>query len=152
MKRRRRGALAGAPLRNGNGRADDADSTRARLTRGNALAWYRWFPGDHLRVTRGWPLAARGIYRELLDAQWDAGALPEDVETLRAIAGATPEEWHTGWPLVEPQFPVRRGRRRHLALEQLRVEATARLERHRAASQHAHAARWRRREEGDADA
>lgn len=60
-----------------------------------AFARMPWFPRDFASSTRGWPLVARAIYRELLDAQWDAGGssvgtLPADEQLLRAIAGASP--------------------------------------------------------------
>src|SRR5688572_5537278 len=62
------------------------------------LFFYRWITGDYLQLTRGWPLAARAIYRELLDAQWDGGGLPPDPDRLREIARARSDEWKEGWP------------------------------------------------------
>ena len=59
-----------------------------------------WFPRDFASATRGWPLIARGIYRELLDAQWDMGALPNDEMILRRIVGATEAEWKLAWPIL----------------------------------------------------
>lgn len=74
------------------------------------LAMLPWFPGDFMRSTRGWSVTAKGVYRELLDAQWDLGKLPHDPEKLRVLIGATPEEWARGWPLCESKFPGRLGR------------------------------------------
>jgi uncharacterized protein YdaU (DUF1376 family) len=78
-----------------------------------------WFPRDFASSTRGWPLVARGVYRELLDAQWDAsdGTLPDDEEVLRSIAGATPAEWKLAWRYVEPKFPRVEGGRRNARLQ-----------------------------------
>lgn len=87
-----------------------------------------WYPRDFASATRGWPLAARAVYRELLDAQWDAGGceiglLPDDETVLRGIAGATPAEWRIAWRLVEPKFPRVEGGRRNERLERHREEA-----------------------------
>jgi uncharacterized protein YdaU (DUF1376 family) len=85
-----------------------------------SLAMMPWFPGDFMRSTRGWSLTARGVYRELLDAQWDMGDLPTDPEELRQMIGATPDEWEIGWKRCEPKFPVRRTCRRNWRLEEHR--------------------------------
>lgn len=82
-----------------------------------------WFPRDFRSSTLGWPLAARGVYRELLDAQWDQGGstgpgtLPADPEALRAIAMAAPTEWKIAWPYIESKFPLADGGRRNERLE-----------------------------------
>jgi uncharacterized protein YdaU (DUF1376 family) len=89
------------------------------------LAMLPWFPGDFMKSTRGWPLTARGVYRELLDAQWDMGRLPMAPEELRIMIGATEEEWAIAWPYVEAKFPGSKGRCR----------ANVRLEIHRSKSQ-----------------
>jgi uncharacterized protein YdaU (DUF1376 family) len=54
--------------------------------------------------TRGWCVTARGIYRELLDCQWEIGGLPVDPVALQRLIGATNSEWKA-WPLVESKFP-----------------------------------------------
>jgi len=96
------------------------------------MAKMPWYPRDFASSTRGWPLAARGIYRELLDAQWDMGSLPEDPQHLRSIAVATPAEWRVAWPFVEHKFPlVEAGRRRNPRLETHRTKAIQLVEKHR---------------------
>jgi len=83
-----------------------------------------WFPRDFLAATRGWPLIARAIYRELLDAQWDQGGLPTDPAELRALVGATPAEWRAGWPRVKSKFVEGPdGLLRNLRLEEHRRKA-----------------------------
>ncbi len=82
-----------------------------------------WFPSDFLGATRGWPLTARAIYRELLDAQWDMGVLPIATILLQQIVGATPEQWQEGWPFVEAKFPAIEGGRRNPTLEEHRIKA-----------------------------
>lgn len=88
------------------------------------MARMPWFPRDHASSTRGWPLVARAIYRELLDASWDMGPLPSDPEILRGIAGAAPDEWAAGWTLVSRKW-IRGddGLLRNLRLEEHRAQA-----------------------------
>ena len=85
-----------------------------------------WYEGDFMRSTRGWTVTAKGVYREILCAQWDAGTLPEDPEELRMMIGATAAEWSAGWRRCESKFPIVEGggRRNH------------RLEEHRERSLH----------------
>src|SRR5262245_35461714 len=84
------------------------------------LPWMQHFPNDFAGVTRGWPLSARAVLRELLDAQWIQGPLPEESQRLRAIVRCTPNEWRTAWPYVEPHFPIwDDGKRRNAELDDL---------------------------------
>lgn len=88
------------------------------------MAKMPWYPRDFASATRGWPLVARGAYRELLDAQWDMSTLPEDPRELRLIVAATPKEWSTCWPLLESKLPIfLDGRRRNPRLETHRNKA-----------------------------
>jgi uncharacterized protein YdaU (DUF1376 family) len=87
------------------------------------LAMMPWFPGDFMKSTRGWSVTAKGVYRELLDAQWDMGELPADPEELRQAIGATLTEWEVGWKKCESKFPVRRNSRRNWTLEGHRLKA-----------------------------
>jgi hypothetical protein len=83
-----------------------------------------WFPGDFMRSTRGWSLTARAVYRELLDAQWDLGALPSGPQELAEMIGANPGEWSKGWSKCECKFPVGNdGQRRNLRLEEHRSKS-----------------------------
>ena len=63
-----------------------------------------WYPSAFYATTRPWPFIARAVYRELLDIQWDAGALPDDPDALRNMIGVTPKEWRVAWPIVGPKF------------------------------------------------
>lgn len=86
-----------------------------------------WYPESFQYSTRTWPLIARAIYRELLDAQWIDGSLPESSEELRDLARATPHEWKLHWLRVEPKFPVSSdGRRRNARLEAHRRKSVER--------------------------
>lgn len=107
-----------------------------------------WFPRDFMSSTRTWPLEARGIYRELLDAQWDAGGsgvgmLPDDEEQLRELARATPEQWRVAWRFVEPKFPRVEGGRRNVRLEQHREAAIADYLGRRKGADKTNSKRWR---------
>lgn len=87
-----------------------------------------WYPRDFSSATRLWPLVARGVYRELLDLQWDVGGmepgtLPEDDQELRLLVRASLAEWRIAWPLVEPKFPKVEGGRRNQRLEEHRQAA-----------------------------
>jgi uncharacterized protein YdaU (DUF1376 family) len=89
-----------------------------------------WFPRNFLGETRGWSVTAKGVYRELLDAQWDMGALPADPEELRVLIGATPEEWTKGWAKACQKFTATEdGRLINLPLEENRNKATELAER-----------------------
>jgi uncharacterized protein YdaU (DUF1376 family) len=106
------------------------------------MAKMPWYPRDFASATRGWPLVARGAYRELLDAQWDMGALPEDPRELRLIIAATPKEWSACWPFLESKMPVfSDGRRRNPRLEAHRVKAIQIMERQRAGAASTNAGR-----------
>jgi len=83
-----------------------------------------WYTGDFMTATRGWPVTAKGVYRELLDCQWDRGALPADPRELRQLIGATPSEWKWWEKLIELKFPAGAdGQRRNARLEQHRQHA-----------------------------
>jgi uncharacterized protein YdaU (DUF1376 family) len=48
------------------------------------------------------PLAARGLYREMLSQSWARGAkLPNDPEAIRRATGTTAEEWAASWPRIK---------------------------------------------------
>jgi uncharacterized protein YdaU (DUF1376 family) len=99
-------------------------------------------PGDFLRLSRGWPLVARAVYRELLDAQWDLIRLPKDAEALREIVRASVREWSTAWPFVEPHFPVDGEHRQHYQLEMLRGESLLKHEARQRGAAKTNAKRW----------
>lgn len=65
-----------------------------------------WFPSAFAGSTRGWPLIAKGGYRELLDANWDQGWIPVEPNELRQLVGASKREWNIIWAKCEEKFPV----------------------------------------------
>lgn len=108
----------------------------------NSLVMMPWFPRDFMSSTRGWPLAARGAYRELLDAQWDMGTLPTDPMELKALVGATDAEWALAWPKIEPKLPINCDGRKNAKLEEHRQKSYELHVKRSQAGQRANAIRW----------
>jgi hypothetical protein len=111
------------------------------------FAWLKWYPRDFRSSTLGWPLVARAVFRELIDAQWDQGGasigtLPDDEDALRAIAGANVAEWKLAWRYVEPKFPKVEGGRRNARLELHRLEALEEFKKRRRGAATTNAKRW----------
>ncbi len=108
-----------------------------------------WYPRDFASSTALWPLVARGVYRELLDLQWNLsslaapGTLPDDPEALRVAIRATPSEWKAAWPYVEPKFPLCAAGRRNARLEHHRQEAVQRYLARKNGADKTNAKRWR---------
>lgn len=71
-----------------------------------SLPYVPWYHGDFIRSTQaqGWNLMEQAIYWKLLCAQWEAGALPEDVSRLAAIVGIDVAEMAKLWPLIGKKF------------------------------------------------
>lgn len=94
-----------------------------------------WFPANFHFSTLGWSVTARGIYRELLDYQWEMGGLPNDPEELRNLIRATKAEWKE-WPRVACKFPVGEGGlRRNPRLEAHRHNSMQKSQRAAASAQ-----------------
>ena len=107
------------------------------------MAKMPWYPRDFASATRGWPLVARGAYRELLDAQWDMGSLPDSETEMRTIASATPAEWRICWQYIERKFPlVVEGQRRNARLESHRRIALQALANRQAGAATTNNKRW----------
>lgn len=107
-------------MRGDSASTSDSDANGAR----KALHYLPWYTGDFMSATRGWSVTARGVYRELLDAQWDRGALPADGAELKRLIGATTAEWRCWATYVENKFPVcADGLRRNARLEQHRQKS-----------------------------
>ena len=118
-------------------------STSTEANRAPQMAKMPWYPRDFASATRGWPLGARGAYRELLDAQWDMSSLPGELGELRAIAAATPAEWRIAWPFLAPKFPTGEdGRRRNPRLELHRRKALEQFNKQSAAGRAGNRGRW----------
>jgi uncharacterized protein YdaU (DUF1376 family) len=69
---------------------------------GRLLAEWFWTDRWERSPAAVLPIAARGLYRELLSRAWARGArLPNNPEAMRRLVGVTLEEWAATWPLVE---------------------------------------------------
>jgi uncharacterized protein YdaU (DUF1376 family) len=113
----------------------------APASRSVSFALLPWYPASFMSSTRGWPLTARGLYRELIDCQWEMGGIPEDQSELQRLIGATNAEWKHWAMLVEHKFPVcSDGLRRNPKLEEHRNRS---IERSQKAAQSARQ-RWRK--------
>lgn len=88
-----------------------------------SLMMMPWFPRDFMSATRGWSVTAKGVYRELLDAQWDMGELPVEPDDMKSVIGATDAEWAAAWPKVESKFPLNCSGRKNHKLEAHRLKA-----------------------------
>lgn len=98
----------------------------APAPRAISFALMPWYPSSFISATRGWSVTARGIYRELLDTQWEIGGLPVNSSELQRLIGATNYEWKA-WAIVEPKFPMcSDGLRRNARLEQHRSHSIER--------------------------
>lgn len=71
---------------------------------GNSLAMMPWFPRDFIAATRHLALAERGAYRELLDYQWEMGALPADPIRLARLLAITAAEFEPIWEAIRDKF------------------------------------------------
>jgi uncharacterized protein YdaU (DUF1376 family) len=102
-----------------------------------------WFPAAFMSSTRGWTVTARGIYRELLDCQWEMGSLPANTAALQRLIQATAKEWRSWSVVLERKFPVGPdGLRRNLTLEKHRSKSLELNARHRRGAEATNAKRW----------
>jgi uncharacterized protein YdaU (DUF1376 family) len=90
-------------------------------------------------------VTAKGVYRELLDAQWELGGLPADPAELQRLIGATHAEWKNWNRLIERKFPIAAdGVRRNPRLEEHRSKAAAKRKANQEGAAKTNAKRWGR--------
>ncbi len=107
------------------------------------LPFLPWYPASFMSATRGWSVTARGVYRELLDCQWELGGLPATPTELQQLIGATVSEWKHWQSLVEAKFPLDAdNRRRNPTLEQHRAKSLGIRARNQAGAGKTNAKRW----------
>lgn len=95
-------------------------------------------------------MTARGVYRELLDAQWDMGTLPAEPTDLQRVIGATSQEWTEGWGRCASKFEPVSGGLRNPRLEEHRADSLKRREARVEAARKTNAGRQAKRD-GDRD-
>lgn len=65
----------------------------------------KWWPAKFRASTLHMTLLERGIYRELLDVQFESdGFLDATPDRLRRMVRATEEQWEEAWPTVREKF------------------------------------------------
>jgi hypothetical protein len=110
------------------------------------FAYLPWFPSDFAGATRGWPCCARLIFRELLDAAWDMGGLPNDPDELREIVRLDAACFDRGWRYVASKFEPRSdGKLYNPRLEEHRVRSQELSEKRSKAGVAGNQKRWSER-------
>lgn len=78
---------------------------------------YQWYVNDARsdRAFQRMSYAQRGMYREMLDEQWDNQGigLPDCPRACAELLGGTEEEWIANWPALRRKFVDRRSRPRN---------------------------------------
>ena len=101
-----------------------------------------WFPESFIAATRGWSFTERAVYRELLDAQWIQGSLPNDEKELIRLAGCSRKEWAASWPRVRSKFELVDGKLKNTRLEEHREKAISLHNKRRLGAQKTNAKRY----------
>lgn len=94
---------------------------------------YQWFIKDARseRVFQRMSFSERGVYRDMLDQQWEDYTLPDSPEEVAEMIATTPAqvaEVHAAWPVVRRKFVSiddQPGRIKNLRLEKCRKEYRA---------------------------
>jgi uncharacterized protein YdaU (DUF1376 family) len=92
---------------------------------GKSLAMMPWFPRDFIAATRHLALAERGAYRELLDYQWEMGALPKDIARMARLLGVSVQEFAPIWEAIGDKFEFNGSGYINKRLEEHRIKAVA---------------------------
>jgi hypothetical protein len=106
-----------------------------------SLAWYPWFPDRWMGSSKARRMTwtERGLYRELLDWQWqERGVLPADISELSQLVG----EDMTKHPRVLEMFPVVGDKRANPVLARIWSEQAEKHERRRMSGKR----RWKKEE------
>jgi uncharacterized protein YdaU (DUF1376 family) len=74
------------------------------MAKDSNLPMLPWFPRDYIAATRGWSLAERGAYCDLLFFSWDLGSLPNDLSRLARMLGVPIDEFQAVWPVMGKKF------------------------------------------------
>lgn len=94
---------------------------------------YQWYLKDwrSSRTVHRMSFSERGVYREMLDEQWESLTLPDDPQAVADIIASTPAqeaEVLAAWPAVRRKFVTvagQAGRIRNLPMERFRKERRA---------------------------
>jgi len=80
---------------------------QASLETSTPLGYYKWYPRDFIAssTVRKMSLTAQGVYRALLDVQWEDGAVPTDYDEACLIIRANQQEAESFRPFFQKCFP-----------------------------------------------
>ena len=80
---------------------------QASLETSTPLGYYKWYPRDFIAssTVRKMSLTAQGVYRALLDVQWEDGAVPADYDEACLIIRANQQEAESFRPFFQKCFP-----------------------------------------------
>lgn len=101
------------------------------------LGYYRWYPRDFISsaAVAMMSVTARGVYRALLDRQWEDGEIPTDPNLARRSIGAREDEWSEWIEFHDTCFPeCPDGSRRNPVLAEQRDKSLGQIETSRKAS------------------
>lgn len=98
------------------------------------------------------PLAV-GIYMRCLCHQWSHGSVPDDLEAIGRLSGATPDEILKAWPSVSSKFKKQPdGTLQNARMEKERAQVVTQSKRRTKAGKKGAKARWQSHSDGNADA
>jgi hypothetical protein len=102
--------------------AAGAGRTFGKGQRKGPMNWHKWYHSTWLAsLTRAQlDLAARGLYRDLLDFHYQERGIPDNRDMLIRIAATTPAEFDRSWKQIKDKFQPDLG---PLLRAALRVEA-----------------------------
>lgn len=88
------------------------------------LPYYRWYVRDYRasRAVQQMDYIQQGIYRSLLDEQWESGGLPTRVRELAEIARCPVDVMRSTWEVLRKQFVLKNGQYVNERLEAERTE------------------------------
>jgi uncharacterized protein YdaU (DUF1376 family) len=115
------------------------------MTKESKLAMMPWWPADFIASSRCMSLAERGAFRDLLDAQWINGGLPNDPVLLARTLGVAEGEFRALWPAFREHFVKDPNNPKRLINERLERERAHSIEMRTNASakaKHAADTRW----------
>jgi hypothetical protein len=71
------------------------------------IGWYKWYPRDFISssTVRRMSYLAQGIYRALLDLQWEDGSVPTDMSEVAQILRLNEHEQAEFEPFLSTVFP-----------------------------------------------
>ena len=80
---------------------------QASLETSTPLGYYKWYPRDFIAssTVRKMSLTAQGVYRALLDVQWEDGVVPADYDEACLIIRANQQEADSFRPFFQKCFP-----------------------------------------------